>query len=216
MSEPAYYRAIVIGDDIKRVHAFVVCLKTRTGYKVPVNPSDDVPDYYTTVKCPADGTIEGPVRTTLAQLRRQSHAGLPPVRLKWKSNQRIPVATLTHWCDGGECGKCSPRDLREIARSGDAGFAGQLKWVSKQEFPDLHIVCSFLAFDSWLVGWHLLKAGKIWQGGAWQRPNLKHNRRYIAIAERWTGGTPGGDQLLSDWDSQYGWDEPEAAIPPSQ
>ena len=185
MSELGFSRAIIIGDDFQGVEPFVDRLKTPTGYRVPVDPADKVPDYYTTVTSPNDGSIEGPVRTTLAKLRDPPHGGLPPARLKWKSNQRILTAILTHRSEGGACGKCSPRDLREITRRGDAGFAGQLKWVSKQEFSDLYFVCSFIAFESWLVGWHLLKAGKILQGGAWQRPNLKHNRRYISVNDNY-------------------------------
>lgn len=202
MSEPNFSRAMVIGDDTKRVRAFIERVKTPTGYVVPVDPADPDAGYHTTVTCPDDGTLDGPVRRTLAALRRRRHAGLPPVRLKWRSNQRIPVATLTHWSDAGACGKCTARELRHIAKSGEAGFAGQLKWLSKREFPDLYIICSFLAFESWLVGWHLLKAGRILQGGAWQRPSLRYNGRYLDIAERWTGITPGGDTLLSNWRSE--------------
>ena len=199
MSEPGFNRAIVFSEDFRHVGAFVERLKTQEGYKIPIDPASNVPDYYSTVSG-NDGSIDGPTRTTLSKLRRE---GLPPVRLKWTPHQRLSIASLTHYADGSNCGKCTARDLRKIVEQGEAGFAGQFKWVSAHEYPDLYFVCSFIAPESWLVGWHLLKAGKTSQGGAWQRPNVRHNARYASIAERWTGFSPGGDTLLSDFDFEY-------------
>jgi hypothetical protein len=203
MGIPTEAIAIAISDDPKRIAAFVRRVRTRTGVSIPINPLDVEEWGEAASIAKGEGELNGPIATTLGSLRKRKRSGFPPVRLKWKPRAKIFAATIEHACYRGHYGRCSARALRHIATSGNESLAGVLTWVSEHEFPDLYFVSSSLIFESWLVVWHLLKAGKIVQGGAWQRPNLRHNARYMSVAQRWTGWTPSGDTLLSDFDFEY-------------
>ena len=207
MSEQQHARAIAITDDRKRMVAFIRRIRTKISYALPDDPRR--PYQYPWTVYEQDASMEGPIRTTLGALRRSPHWGLPPARLKWKANEPIYIATLTSGGSGGNCGPCSARDLKRIATAGEAGLAGRIRWISKTEFPDIYFLCGYNAFESWSVGWHLIKADRVLQGGAYQRPSLSHNGRYVSIAMRWAGFCPGGSTLFSDWDYEPDDDEYE-------
>ncbi len=113
--------------------------------------------------------------------------GRPPVRLKWQSQDQVAAAVIFGHCRD-DATYYNRADLQRIARHGYDGFSMWLKFLSREEFPDIYFLCNYFMLEGgWLVCWHLLKAGNIRHGGVFQRTNWRHGRRFVQIANRWCG-----------------------------